>query len=311
MGAGLMGLILVPILKLVAWAYAVQPAKARRGCAVALGALLRKVGLRAGVVRRNLELAFPGDPEARQRYFVESYRHLAALGLEILLHFGPMRRYVLRHAELRGLENWKAAHDAGKGVIFLSNHVGNWEIMAAAGALHGGMDLMIVTKLLKPEWLHRAIERSRRRCGVSATYEPRTLKDVLRHLGRGGTVGFVLDQYAGPPVGVRVPFFGVAVGTSTALATLARRTGAAVLPVANYRKPSGDFVIEVRPALAWRTVSNEEPILEIAANTAAYASEMEKDILAHPDQWLWIHRRFKGDLSPLTEDEWRAGRPRH
>ncbi|MCM2277835.1 MAG: lysophospholipid acyltransferase family protein [Oligoflexia bacterium] len=304
-----MGLILLPLLKCVAWLYVLMPATLRRAWGTALGALLRAFSLRAAVVRGNLEIAFPAEAAMRERIFVEAYRHLGALAFEIIALFGPMRRFVLKNAELRGLENWRQAKAAGKGVIFLSSHVGNWEIMAAAGSLHGGMDLMIVTKRLKPDWLHRAIERGRGRCGVRATYEPRTLKDVLRHLGVNGTVGFVLDQYAGAPVGVRVPFFGVAVGTSTALATLARRTGAAVLPVLNYRTPEGRFVVEIRPALQKGSVGGDAAY-EIAAATATYAKEMEKDILAHPDQWLWIHRRFKGDLSPLKEGEWQAGRSR-
>jgi KDO2-lipid IV(A) lauroyltransferase len=150
---------------------------------------------------------------------------------------------------------------------------------------------MIVTKHLKPEWLHRAIEAGRARCGVQATYEPRTLKDVLAHLKRNGTVGFVLDQYAGPPVGVRVPFFGVPVGTMTAIAMLARRTGAKVVPVVNYREPDGRHVVSIRPALEW--IPAKDPSEELAVNTARYAEEMERDIREHPGQWLWIHRRWK------------------
>src|SRR6185312_635098 len=118
---------------------------------------------------------------------------------------------------------------------FVSSHVGNWEIMSGSGALLGGIDLMIVTKRLKPAWIHRAIERGRIRSGVKGTYEPRPMKDVLRHLSKNGTVGFVMDQYPGPPVGVRVPVFGVPTGTPAAIAALARRTGAPVVPVVNYR----------------------------------------------------------------------------
>jgi KDO2-lipid IV(A) lauroyltransferase len=179
--------------------------------------------------------------------------------------------------------------------------------MSAGGGVQLGMDLMLVTKHLKPEWLHRAIERCRSRCHVKATYEPRTLRDVLAHLKKGGTVGFVLDQYAGPPVGVRVPVFGVPVGTTTAVAMLAKRTGAPVLPVVNYREPDGRYRIEIRPPLSWEEVDAET---EIAFNTARYAALLEKDIYAHPDQWLWIHRRFKGDLTPVRDGEWAEGRAR-
>lgn len=309
------GSVAIPLLRGFSWILGLQPSWMLKVEGDSLGALLRLLKLRAKIVEQNLAIAYPGSEnlEQRNRLYGESYRSLGRLILEVLLLFGPMKRFVQTRSELRGAENWRAAKEAGKGVLFLSSHVGNWEIMAATGAIHAGMDLMIVTKHLKPEWLHRTIEEGRRRCGVDATYEPRTLKDVLAHLKRNGTVGFVLDQYAGAPVGVRVPFFGVPVGTMTALAMLARRTGAKVLPVVNYRLPGGRHVVEIRPALEWvegasgGEASQEE---EIARNTARYAEEMERDVRSHPEQWLWIHRRFKGDLSPLRKDEWSQGRPR-
>lgn len=267
-------------------------------------------GLRANVVRENLAYAYPGEGQAARRdeLFRAAYRHLGNLILDISLLLGPMRRHVERMGELQGVEHWKAARNPGKGVLFLSSHVGNWELMAAIGAIHGGIDIRLVTKHLKPEWLHGAIERARLRCGVRATYEPRTLRDVLADLRKGGTVGFVLDQYAGPPVGVRVPVFGVPVGTSLALAALARRTGAPVLPVVNYRTAEGRQVARIYPALEW--IRDDDPQKELALNTARYAAVLEEHIRAHPEQWLWTHRRFKGNLAPLTEGEWSDGRAR-
>ena len=304
-----MGLIAILFLTAAAWLYYALPRRVRTVSGKILGFCLGLFKLRREVIIRNLELAFPGEDEAlRERRIGQAYEHLGHLVLEILLLFGPLRRFVLRECTLIGADHWREAQSRGKGVLFLSSHVGNWEVMAATGAIHGGMDLMLVTKHLKPEWLHRAVERARLRCGVRATYEPKTLKDVLRSLDRGGTVGFVLDQYAGAPVGVRVPVFNVPVGTMTAVATLAKRTGALVLPVVNYRDPRGLHRVEIRPALAW--LPHENPDHEIAQNTALYARELEKDIYAHPEQWLWIHRRFKGDLSPLRPGEWDQGRAR-
>lgn len=303
-----MGIVLVPVLKMIAHLYAAFPGWLRLGLGSCLGRFLTLLKLRAKVVEQNLLYAFPNSSSSRARLFGEAYRHLGLLVFEIIMLLGPMRRFTLKNSKLVGAENWRLAKARGTGVIFLSSHVGNWEVMAATGAVHGGMDLTIVTKRLKPDWLHHAIESGRARCGVAGAYEPRTLKDVLRQLGKGETVGFVLDQYAGPPVGLRVPVFGIPVGTSSAVATLARRTGASVLPVVNYRTPQGGFVVEIRPALEW--IKTEDAEQEIALNTAKYAQEMEKDIYNHPEQWLWIHRRFKGNLSPLLEREWELGRAR-
>ncbi len=304
-----MGRILLILIQLKAGFLSLLPPRVLAIQGSALGGLLRGIGFRRKVVEGNLEIAFPGDALAGQRRQLsgDAYRHLGRLFLEIFLLFGFFRRYVRRHVELTGLANWSAARDAGRGVLFLSSHVGNWELMAAAGA-RDGIDLMLVTKHLKPEWLHRAVEQGRARAGVRGTYEPRTLREVLRHLKSGGTVGMVLDQYAGPPVGVRVPFMGVCVGTNLALATIAKRTGAPVVPVVNHRLPDGRVRVEILPAVPW--CDDTDPHRELALNTANYAKVLEGHVRSHPGQWLWTHKRFKGDLSPLRPGEWESGRPR-
>lgn len=302
-----MGKLTLPLFYAAGWFLYLMPGRLRVAFGNAFGSLLGRFKLRQKVVIQNLALAYPNNSEKQISILDGSYRHLGNLFLEILLLFGPMRRFAKNRVTLTGGENWKNAHAQGKGVFFLASHVGNWEIMSAGGGVQLGMDLMLVTKHLKPEWLHQAVERCRRRCNVRATYEPRTLRDVMAHLKKGGTVGFVLDQYAGPPVGVRVPVFGVPVGTTTAVAMLAKRTGAPVLPVVNYREPDGRYRIDIRPPIQWE---ESDPSTEVAVNTARFAELMEKDIHDHPDQWLWIHRRFKGDLSPIRDGEWAEGRAR-
>jgi KDO2-lipid IV(A) lauroyltransferase len=168
------------------------------------------------------------------------------------------------------------------------------------------MKALMVTKHLKPEWLHRRLEKVRRSAEVRGTYEPRTLKDVLKELSQGGTVGFVLDQYAGPPVGIRVPFFGVPVGTQTAVAILAKRTGAAVLPIRNHRTKDGVIEIRIDPPVPWVEAGDQT----LAVMTAKYTEILEEHIREVPGQWLWVHRRFKGDLSPLRREEWSEARPK-
>ncbi len=311
MASRALGWLVLVAARLVAWSYYLLPDFCQRLAAGIVGGVLRLARWRAEVVRQNLEIAFSGsDPQAveqRERIFRNFYRSFGHLVFEILMVLGPMKKFVTHSAEFRGIRHWQEAKAKGRGVIFLASHVGNWEVMAASGA-HSGFDVLIVTKHLKPEWLHLAFEAGRRHCGVAGTYEPRTFRDVLKHLKSNGTVGIVLDQYAGPPVGVRVPFLGVPVGTQSAVAILAKRTGAVVLPVTSSRCEDGRFVCEVRPAVEW--IPDESAEREIAINTARYAQLLERDVLANPEQWLWSHRRFKGDMGPLRPDEWTAGRTR-
>ena len=314
---GELTIVFLPVIWTIGWAYALMPQFGRQVVSELLGFCFRLAGFKAGVVRQNLKYAFPSDDLLRDRIERESYREFAKLVLEIFMlpgvgpFPGAMRYFVERQSRLIGVENWKAALSSGRGGIFVASHVGNWEVMAATGALLGGIDLMIVTKQVKPFWLHEAIKKGRLRCGVKCTYEPKTMKDVLGQLRKGGTVGFVLDQYAGPPIGIRVPVFGVPVGTLGAPAALAKRTGAALIPVLNYRKNDGRTEVVIRKPHLWlRDDTGVDSEREIALNTAALAQQMEADIRAHPGQWLWSHRRFKGDLSPLRPHEWEEGRSR-
>ncbi len=309
-----MGTLIRLTLGLSGWAFSLLPIWGRRALASSIGALLSISAPRRKVILDNLQRFIPGDDadahRRRTQLLRATYRHLAELSFEIMMLFGPKRllySWTEKHQKVEGYEIWQRAHAHKKGVIFLSSHVGNWEIMATVGGIWK-TDLMLVTKKLKPDWLHEAIEQGRLANEVKATYEPRTFRDVLSHLKAGGTVGIVLDQYAGPPVGVRVPLFGVPVGTHTVVAMLAKRTGVPVVPVINYRLPDGRHLVRVEPEIPW--VSHEDPREELALNTARYVEVIERHIRECPEQWLWTHKRFKGDLGPLRPGEWREGRTR-
>ena len=293
-----------------AWAYYLAPGWLRGLLARTFGAILRIVGYRAAVVRQNLRYAFPGDDPARVRerkvLVRDFYRHLGRLGCELLMLFGPIRRYASAQGSVQGIEHWRRAEADGRGAILLAAHTGNWEVEAAAFAMVADGGLLLVSRYYKPDWLRRAIERGRNACGLDSTYEPRTMRDILGRLKQNRTVGIVLDQFTAPPVGVRVPFFGVPVGTNVAIAVLAKRTGAHVLPIANHRLANGRIVVEIGPPVPWQ--AHENPEVELAINTAAYSAIVERQIREHPAQWLWSHRRFKGDLAPLREHEWERGR---
>ena len=279
-----------------------------------LGRLIGALGWRRGLVQANLQMAYPGatvEMQAERKRLEQGFfEHFGRLVVEILVILSSRwKDWVRAHVVMHGIANWRDAHAKGKGVLFVSNHLGNWEAMAA-GMAQAGADVLIVTKHLKPEWLHERMVAGRLSAGVRGTYEPKTLRDVLAHLKRGGTVGFVIDQYAGPPIGIRVPFFGVPVGTLSAPAVVARRTGAAVLPVHNYRDESGRFHVEIGPEFAGFSGGREGTHRELASGLALWVSETEKSVRKHPAQWLWSHRRFKGDLSPLAPDEWDSPRER-
>ncbi|HVE13711.1 MAG TPA: hypothetical protein VNI01_09990 [Elusimicrobiota bacterium] len=271
-----------------------------RSIEVPLGRLLGRLALhvdrrRAKVARENLRRCLPElSASQRERLVRQNFEHYGLLVLELLHMLSPVpghyRRYAKRVSRLSGFDNWRRAADKGKGVIFASAHMGNWELMVAAGAMHG-MPLTMVTRHLKPEWLHKRIEAARLSVDVRALYQPRTLPGVLKALRRGESVGFVIDQYAPPPMGVPALFFGVAVDTLAAVGPIVERTGAAVVPVSTVREgPLVRTVIE--PELELPAPPDAGPVTQVLA------AKVEAWVRERPAHWLWAHRRFKNVVWP-------------
>lgn len=286
------------LLKLVAFALSLFPRPLFLALGRGLGFILHACGFRAAIVRANIELAFPDWSESqRELLFRAQYSELGILFLELLRMFYRFDRFFERYVDVEGAEHMRAALAKGNGAFAMTAHLGNWELLTVSGWQVFSTEVTMVTKQLKPYWLHRVMAVTRELLRVRVAVEPRTMQGILRGLKKGGVVGFVMDQYAGAPVGARVPFFGKPAGSHTALATLALRTGAPVVPSLAVRKPDGRYLVRFEPALRFEERSEVEAT--IIANTAAYVRHTEAWVRAFPTQWLWIHRRWKGDLSPL------------
>jgi KDO2-lipid IV(A) lauroyltransferase len=247
---------------------------------------------RKPIARENMARCLPElSQKQREDLLAQNYVHYGALALELLHYFSPLpghwRAYVKRIASVEGLEHWERAKRKGKGVLFISGHMANWEIMGAIGCLLG-MPLLFVTRRLKPEWLHRRIESERLSVGLRAVYQPRTLPAVLRALRAGGGVGFAMDQYMHPPMDSPIPFFGVRVNTLAAVPPILSRTGAALIPATQRREPDGRIRIILSPELEFGP-----DLTDADRVTTRINAEMERIIRENPSQWLWVHRRFK------------------
>ena len=246
-------------------------------------------GKRRAIAEDNIRRCLPElGPEGWAKVLRSNAEHYGILALELGHMFTPIsghwRAYVARTTRVEGLENWEKAHARGKGVLFTSAHLANWEFAAAAGCIRG-MKVMIVTRNLKPRWLHDWLEKVRLTTGVTCAYQPRTVPAVMKRLRDGEGVVFVLDQYMPPPMGSPTRFFGVLVDTLAAIAPLARRTGAAILPVRQLRGKDGIVRIIVEPEMA---LGDDDK-----ADNQRIIDRIEDWIRDEPGQWLWVHRRFK------------------
>ena len=263
-----------------------------------LGPVLGRLVLGLGLFKRkiafdNIRHCFPElERQGWQRFLERNFEHYGLLFLECLHFFSPFkghyRSYMARNSVLEGYDNWKRAHDKGKGVLFIACHLGYWEMLAAAGGIRG-MPLTVVTKVLKPRWLHDQIAAARLSTGIRAVYHPGAGTAILKALRKGESVAFMIDQYTRPSMGLPVRFFGMKVYALAAVGLLAKRTGAAVVPAHTYRDKDGTSHIVIEPEVA---LESAEKITQVLA------SKVEQWVRQHPDQWLWIHRRFKNVTWP-------------
>lgn len=295
-----MGALLSFLLQSLAFFLALLPRRIFFIFAGLIGSLLYLLGFRKQVVMDNVTLAYPTmSTEEKQKLLRDNYRHYGILFLELLRFFSRFDRFLEKECSVEGEENLRQALAKGRGVLILTAHISNWEVIVGYGSHVLKVPATMVTKQLKPKWLHDLSERTRARLGTKMAFEPKTLRVVLKSLQRGEIVGFVMDQYTGAPVGARVPFFGIPVGSHTALATLALRTKAAVVPGFAYRLPDGKYRVRFEPEIPL-IENNENLELAVLQNTANYVRRTESWVREFPEQWLWIHKRWKGDLSPLA-----------
>ena len=186
------------------------------------------------------------------------------------------------------------AHAQGKGVLVLTGHFGNWEVATVGGIQtfpeYRGQ-FHFVRRPLFPRWLERLVTRRFRRSGLGVLPKRGALDAILDRLAAGDAVVFVFDQHAGGRDGIAVDFFGYAAGTFRSLAVIALATGAPVVPSATWREADGSHVLRFEEALP--VIEDEDTNVAIRANTRAYNAAIERLVLRHPEQWFWLHRRWK------------------
>jgi KDO2-lipid IV(A) lauroyltransferase len=240
----------------------------------------------------NLQLAFPEWSEAeRERTVKLMVRNLGWLMAEFA-HLPRMDRQSVKGVMVQdGFENFLAAEAKGRGVLFLTGHLGAWELKPFAHALYH-KPIHFLVRPIKNARVDALVNRYRGLCGNQPIEKNESARSVLRALREGGTVGILADQNTTPVEAVFVKFFGIPAATTAGLARLARRTGASVVPVHSYWDPSlGKYVLHYEPALVLPKSDDEEA--DIVAHTALFNQVLEGFIRRFPDQWFWVHRRWK------------------
>jgi Kdo2-lipid IVA lauroyltransferase/acyltransferase len=247
---------------------------------------LRRVGM------RNLSLAFPEMSRPEQRRILRGeYISLGRQLAEFCLFPRYTRENVSQVVIYEGFENFERAVARRKGVLFLTAHLGAWELSAFAHSLQGH-PLSIVMRSLDNPRVDQLIQSYRTMHGNRTVDKDDFVRGLLAAMRNGETVGILMDTNMTPPQGVFVDFFGIPAYTASGLARIALRTDAAVIPGftvwdAKLRK----YILRFDPAV--ELIRSDDNERDIIANTAQFTKVIEQYVRRYPDQWLWLHRRWK------------------
>jgi Kdo2-lipid IVA lauroyltransferase/acyltransferase len=240
----------------------------------------------------NLQVAFPEWDEARRRAVIRGMvRNLGWMAAE----FAHLPNYTRENIEevviLDGHENFLNGQRHGKGVLYLTGHIGAWELSSFAHALYG-FPLHYMARPLDNARVDALINRYRCLSGNQAIFKNESARSLLKILKDAGTVGILADQNTMPEEGVFVDFFGKSACTTTGIARVALHTDAAVVPgYACWDRAVGKYRLRFEPAVELVRTGDTER--DIFVNTQKFAKVIEEIIRKHPEQWVWVHARWK------------------
>ena len=275
-----------------------------RHSALALGYRLGRFW--AAVDRRHLRIAidqlrpaFPDWDEERLATTARGvYAHFAAVLMDLLRLTGGSREEILALvADVEGREHVEAVMAAGRGAIFCTAHIGNWELHGLAhGALFGPIG--VVGRPLDNPALDALLCEMRASGGNHVIYKRNALAQVMRALRAGKGIAMLLDQNVRRSDGVFIQFFGRPACTTTVAAALALKTGCALVPCHTELLPDGRYRLRYEPPVRVNASADRES--ELVRITQELASRTEAWIRLVPDQWMWLHRRWKTQPLPAA-----------
>lgn len=258
-----------------------------RGAAALIGGLASLAGPRRDVALQNLARAFPDrDASWRKAQMRRIYHHLA-LGLVECQVIQKDPTQVLGWIEsVSGLDHLDRALDQGRGVVMLTGHIGNWELLGAWLCQKGYPMYAVVQRNEDPE-TEALIEESRRRIGLKTLSKSFGLRGVVKALRQGAVVGLLADQHGGE---LTVDFMGHPARTFTGPAVFSLLAGAPIVPVVSFRRAPFRHEVVALPPLA---LPRGDRDAQIEALTVEVNELLEGLVRRHPEQWLWLHRRWR------------------
>jgi KDO2-lipid IV(A) lauroyltransferase len=240
----------------------------------------------------NLGLAFPDWSDAKRKRVVRGM--IQQIGW-MAAEFSQFPKYSTKNIQkivvLDGFENFDAARRRGKGVLFLTGHMSAWELAPFAHALYGH-PLHFLVRPIANRRVDALVNHYRCLSGNQPIEKNKSARSILRILADGGTVGILSDHNTVLEESVFVDFFGVPASTTSGLARIALRTDSAVVPgFLSWDNARRKYRLRFEPAIELARTGDEER--DVRENTVRFTRTIEDYVRAYPDQWLWVHKRWK------------------
>ena len=269
------------------------PRRAARGLAASVASLLFSLQPKLKKTADfNLRLAFPDWSDAQRKDATRKMvRNLGWMAAEFARIPRLTKENIVRVVTLENHENFLEGQTRGKGVIYLTGHIGAWELSSFAHALYG-YPLHYMARPLDNKHIDTLVNQYRCASGNRPIFKNESARVMLKILKDSGTVGILADQNTLPAEGVFVKFFGKSACTTTGIARVALHTDAAVVPGYAYWDESiQKYRLRFEPPVELiRTGDAERDVVE---NTQLFSNIIEEIIRKHPDQWVWVHQRWK------------------
>ena len=279
------------LVRVVTAAVSLLPMAAVRTWGHAFGRFMFWVdGAHRRIALENLARAFPARSAAERRALTKAmFAHFGALVFELLKFRSLTPEQMAALMDVEGVERIRAAHAHGKGVFFVTGHFGYWEMQAITHPFHSP-DIAVMARPLDNPALHGWLEQLRTMTGNRVIYRQGALRRVLRELGDNKGVAILIDQHLHTSEAVSVDYFGRPAATTSALAALALRTGAVVIPVFALPLPGGRYRFVYEHPVEPPPPDSPDPVLEL---TQRCTDVLEMYVRRHPELWLWMHRRWR------------------
>jgi KDO2-lipid IV(A) lauroyltransferase len=225
----------------------------------------------------------------------ETFIHIGTSLVETCRLYHGRGNDLIDTIEIRGWEHYDAARARGKGIIFLTGHCGNWELVALAYSRMFKAAMSVVARRQNNPYLNTMVEKMRMHYDNRVIYKDSAMRNMIAVIRKNGTIGLLVDQAVFPEEGALIPFLGRTAWASKAPVILAHKTGVVILPAFIHRE-GGKHIITVNPECVFEGSNSDDGM---AADVKHYSEYIERFIIAHPTNWYWVHRRWKRAGEPV------------